>query len=436
VLLFTLGVAVATGILAGMVPAWKRGGESLADSLKEGGWGGTARHTRSQTALLVTQAALSVILLVGAGLFVRSLYRAQSLDLGLDPQGLVLASLELEGEWEADAKMDLATRATQRLEALPGVLGASVASHPPFQGMWAFELFVPGMDSIPVPRGFGPFVMGGSANHLSTLGIQVRQGRMYTDQEMATGARVAVVTENMAQGIWGPESALGQCIMLNERESPCWEVVGVVESSRLNQLTGDIPWQYYLPLGETAFDEGMEPGAIMVRAQGDPRDLLAPVQRELRNLDPAVRFAHVRLQQDLIDPQLRAWKLGATMFSLFGVLALVVAAVGLYSVLAFNVARRTRELGVRSAMGASRARLLRMVLRQAVSVTGVGIFLGLTVALMSASFLEPLLFNTSPRDPLVMVGVGAVLGVVALAAGVIPAWAAAKVDPMRALRTD
>ena len=178
----------------------------------------------------------------------------------------------------------------------------------------------------------------------------------------------------------------------------------------------------------------MTPSSLFVRTLGDPRPLLATVRSELQTLDPGIRFAHVQLQQDLIDPHLRSWKLGAIMFTLFGGLAVLVAMVGLYSVLAFNVARRTRELGVRSAMGASRSRLLKLVLRQAVGVTGVGVLIGLTVALPSADKMSSLLFNTSPRDPGVMIAVVAILLAVALAAGAIPAWAAAKVDPMKALR--
>jgi ABC-type antimicrobial peptide transport system permease subunit len=259
---------------------------------------------------------------------------------------------------------------------------------------------------------------------------------MFTAQEAVSGARVAVITENMARGLWPTESSLGKCFILSDPDSPCWEVIGVVESNRLTNITDDIPWQYYLPLGQAETSVEMDPSSIFVRVQGDPRPLLATVRRELRDLDPGIRFAHVQLQQDLIDPHLRSWKLGAVMFSLFGILAVLVAMVGLYSVLAFNVARRTRELGVRSAMGASRSRLLNMVLRQAVGVTGVGVLLGLAVALLSANKMGSLLFSTSPRDPEVMIGVVVVLLAVALAAGAIPAWAAAKVDPMKALRTD
>jgi predicted permease len=436
VLLFTFCVAIATGLLAGMAPAWRGADEGVVNSLKEGGRGGTRRRGRSQTALLVAQAALSVVLLVGAGLFVRSLQRAQTMDLGLEPQGVILAELQLDGEWEAEAELNLANRALERLKALPGVASVSVATSTPFWGMMAFDFFVPGMDSIPATVNRGPFVTAGSPEHLSTLGIQLREGRMFTDQEATSGAMVAVLTENMARGLWPTESALGQCFKLNDLESACWEVVGVVEESRLTNLTGDIPWQYYLPMGEAAVSIGMDPGALFIRTQGDPGALLSTVRRELRNLDPSIRFAHVRLLQDLIDPHLRSWRLGATMFSLFGFLALLVATVGLYSVLAFNVTRRTRELGVRSAMGASRTRLLNMVLRQAVGVTAVGVFLGLTVAFFASNSLGPLLFNTSPRDSAVMLGVAGVLLIVALVAGAIPAWAAAKVDPMRALRTD
>jgi hypothetical protein len=302
--------------------------------------------------------------------------------------------------------------------------------------MSAFEFFVPGIDSIPAPPGLGPFVSGVSPDHLSTLGIQLREGRMFTEEEASSGARVVVVTENMAEGLWGPSSALGQCVMLEDRDSPCWEVVGVAETSTLNSIMEEEPWQYYIPFSDPTLELGMGPGALFVKARGDPDALMAPIRRELRDVDPGIRFAHVHALQDLVDPNLRSWVLGATMFTLFGLLALIVAMVGLYSALAFNVARRTRELGVRTAMGASGGRILAMVLRQAVSVTGIGILLGLLLASLASRSLEPLLFGTSATDPVVWVGVVGILLAVALVAGAIPAWAAARVDPMEALRAE
>jgi ABC-type antimicrobial peptide transport system permease subunit len=213
-------------------------------------------------------------------------------------------------------------------------------------------------------------------------------------------------------------------------------VVGVAENSTLNSVTEEVPWQYYIPIGDPSLELGMGPGALFVKTRGDPAALIAPIRRELRGADPGIRFAHVRPFQDLVEPGLRSWLLGATMFTLFGLLALVVAMVGLYSVLAFNVARRTRELGVRSAMGASGGRLLGMVLRQALSVTGTGIFLGLLLAFLASGSLEPLLFGTSATDPVVWIGVVGILLTVALVAGALPAWAASRVDPMEALRAD
>jgi predicted permease len=358
------------------------------------------------------------------------------MDMGLDPSGVILAELQLDGEWEPAARFDLATRAVERLASLPGVAEASMASATPFHGMMAFNVSVPGLDSIPLTRGLGPFVTSGSSDYLATVGIQLKEGRMFTDQDGAAGARVAVITSNMAEGLWPTQSALGQCFMVDDVEAPCWEVIGVVEDSRLTNLTGEVPWQYYLPMGSSVTHLEMDPGALFVKAHGDPRALVPMVRQELRNLDAAVRFAHVRPLQDMVEPHLRPWKLGAAMFSLFGILALVVAMVGLYSVLAFNVARRTRELGVRSAMGATRKDLLTIVLRQALGVTTVGVVLGLGVAYGAASKLGPLLFSTSPRDPVVLVGVAAALLGVACMAGTIPAWAAARVDPITALRAD
>lgn len=437
VLLFTVGVAMMTGLLAGMAPAWRGGGGGgMVDTLKEGDRGGTGRRSLGQSALLVTQAALSVILLVGAGLFVQSLHRAQTMDMGLDPEGVILAELQLDGGWDPEAEFDLATRAVDRLASIPGVAEASMASATPFWGMMAFDVSVPGHDSIPLTRGLGPFVTAASSDYLSTVGIQLREGRMFTDQDGTAGDRVTVITTNMAAGLWPTQSALGQCFMVDDEEAPCWEVVGVVEDSRLTNLTGEVPWQYYLPMGSAVTHLGVDPGAFFVKAQGDPLGLLPTIRQELRTLDPAVRFSHVRPLQSMVDPHLRPWRLGATMFSLFGVLALVVAMVGLYSVLAFNVARRTRELGVRSALGASRTNLLNIVLRQALGVTAMGVMLGLGVAYFAANKLAPLLFSTSPRDPVVLVGVAAILLMVAFCAGAIPAWAAGRVDPMTALRAD
>ncbi len=433
---FTLVVAVVTGILAGIAPAWRGAGQNVVSALKEGGRGETGRRSRGQAGLLVTQAALSAVLLVGAGLFVRSLHRAQNLDLGLDSRGLIVANLDLDGEWEPLARLELANQAVQRLEGLPGVASVSISTMSPFRGMAAFDIFIPGRDSLDIPRGVGPFVTGGSPDYLETLGVQMRAGRMFTEQEAADGARVAVVSENMARGLWPRETALGQCFKVSDPDSDCVIVVGVAEDSHLTSVVGPPPWQYYVPMGELFVSEGLGPGALLVRAHGDPRVLLAPIRSELRSLDPRVRFAQVRLLQDLIDPELRSWKLGASMFSIFGALALLVAAVGLYSVLAFNVARRTRELGIRSAVGARRWMLLTMVLRQAVGVTALGVLLGLGIAYVTADRISPLLFSTSPRDPLVLGGVAVLLLLVAVAAGALPSWAASRVDPMKALRTE
>jgi predicted permease len=436
VLLFTLVLAVATGLLAGTAPAWTGTRGGVVGAMKEGGWGGSGRRSRSQAFLLVTQAALSLILLVGAGLFVRSLQQAQELNMGFNPEGLVVARLTLEGEWEPEARLDLAQRAIARMKTLPGVVEAGAANPGPFAGMWALDFFVPGVDSIPAPPLMGPFITGVTPGYLPTLGSRLLEGRLFTEQEASSGTRVAVVTRNMARGLWPSESALGKCFKVNEPENPCWEVVGVVEDSYLSEIRAGMPWQYYLPFGPPALELGMDPGVFMIRTQGDPSALIFPLRDLLRGLDPGVRFAHVQPLQSLIDPQLRSWRLGATMFSLFGILALLVASVGLYSVLAFSVARRTRELGVRHAVGASSGQIMGLVVREALSTTGVGVVVGLALAVMAGGELGPLLFNTSPRDPVVIGGVVGALLLVAVVAGALPARSASRVDPIQALRSD
>ena len=436
VFLLTLCLVGVTGVLAGLAPAWREGRAGTVDSLRNGGRGGTDRRFRSQNVLLMVQAALSVVLLVGAGLFVRSLDRVHDLDLGLEPDGLLVATLELNGDWDRAAQRDLATRALERMEALPGVERASFATAIPFQGTATFNVFVPHLDSIPVPRGMGPYITASNETHLATLGIGLRAGRFYSDQEAAAGSRVAVVSENMARGLWGADQALGQCFMITDREGPCWEVVGVMENSKMADATGEAPWQYYLPMGPVTEEMGMGLGAIFIRGPRDDMGLVSTALRELRRLDPGIRFAYIRPQQDLISVQFQSWILGSTMFTIFGFLALVVAMVGLYSALAFDVARRTRELGIRSALGAARRQMVGMVLRAAVRVTSAGVAIGLLVAFLAADRVGPLLFDTSPRDPLVFAGAAFTLLAVAVLAGLIPGWAACRVDPMRALREE
>jgi ABC-type antimicrobial peptide transport system permease subunit len=261
----------------------------------------------------------------------------------------------------------------------------------------------------------------------------VLQGRAITAADVAGGERVVVVNETMARVLWPKGDAIGACLLLDSL--PCARIVGVVEDTPKFALKEDPAMQYYIPLG-TERKLGFGGRKMFVRPAGDVAGLRQQLRAELSRLDPTISFVTVEMLQDSLDPQIRPWRLGATMFGIFGGLALLVAAIGLYSVIAYLVAQRAHELGVRIALGAQVGNIVALVVRHGVGLAAVGVLVGSALALNGARWIEPLLFDTSPRNPAIFAVVAIVLLVVALLASVVPAWRASRVDPIEALRAD
>jgi ABC-type antimicrobial peptide transport system permease subunit len=236
----------------------------------------------------------------------------------------------------------------------------------------------------------------------------------------------------MARTLWPGDEPLGQCLFIGADATECTRVVGVVEDAARNGFQDAAAMSYYLPSSQTTW----RPNTVYVRAEGAADDIVDDVSAALRGFSSDVRYVNVRPVRDLLDRQARSWIMGATMFTIFGLLALVVAMIGLYSVLAFDVAQRTREMGIRTALGARRARILRLVISQGAIIGGVGVVLGLGAAYLAAPYIQHLLFDTSPRDPTIFVTVAFVLLAVSVAASLVPALRATRVDPVTALRTD
>lgn len=444
VVAFTLALAMVAGALAGIAPALQSLRLDLARDLGQGSRGSLGR-SRASDLLTVGQAALSVLLLVGAGLFVRSVGEVGRLDLGLDVDRLLLANLEFETGNLAVASQDRAVpmedpalrnevyaRAMERLERLPGV--ASVAgTGSPFKWGFAGPLDVPGFDSLPDLPGGGPYFHDVTPGYFETVGLRILRGRGLLASDGAGAERVAVVSETMARTLWPDEDALGRCLLIGTDATECTTVAGVVEDASRGSLEEEPHMAYYLPIAQR--DERRING-IYVRTAGDPADVAPMVASELRGLDPRVRFAEVETLREALDPQSRSWRLGAALFSVFGGLALLVAGIGLYSLLAFHVAQRTRELGIRAALGAAKAKLLVGVLGDGARLTAFGVGVGLALAVVLGRFAEPLLFRVSPRDPGVLVAVAGTLIAVGLAASLLPGLRATRVDPMDALRAE
>jgi putative ABC transport system permease protein len=268
-------------------------------------------------------------------------------------------------------------------------------------------------------------------DYFQTMGTHLLRGRAVSSSDLPDGPKVAVISEAMGKLLWKGKDPMGRCLRIGADTAPCSEVVGIAENMKFGDLGDDESMQMYVPATQSRTT-----GAILVRTAGDPRAIAEPLRRAVQQLLPGLGYASVRPLTSVLDPVVRQWRLGATMFSIFGALALLLAAVGLYGVIAYDVAQRMREMGVRVALGAQAADIRRLVLWQGVRVTALGVTLGVIVAFVTVRYVEKLLFDTPAHDPLAFgAAVGTIL-VVAVLASLIPARRATRVDPVVALRTE
>jgi putative ABC transport system permease protein len=430
-LAFAGASALIVGLLTGLVPALHAGRQALAPMLKAGVREGTYQRSRTRTMLLVLQGALSVVLLVGAGLFVRSLYNVRTLRLGYDVDPVLYIHPNPRGLRLTDPEAaQLARRLAEEAESMPEVVSAARGISVPFWSTESTGFFVPGVDSI---RRLGRFtIQMASAHYFETMGTRILRGRGITEADRADGPLVAVVSEGMAQAVWRGKDALGQCIMLDSRSAPCRTVVGIVENVQQNSLTEAQTLQFYLAIEQLRPEEAI----LFVRTRGNAVDHAESVRRRLQPLMPGAGYLNVMPMRDILDPRQRSWQLGATMFVVFGGLALVLAAVGLYSVIAYSVAQRTQEIGVRLALGAGTGDVVRLVVGEGMRFAVVGVVIGGGAALWAGRWVAPLLFSVSAKDPLVYGLVAFVLLMAAVLASAVPAIRASRVDPNVALRLE
>ncbi|HEX7020175.1 MAG TPA: FtsX-like permease family protein, partial [Gemmatimonadaceae bacterium] len=369
--------------------------------------------------------------LVGAGLFVRSLRAVRQLNLGFDAAKLIQVGVNFRGvNLTKPEQRALWDRLTERAAELPGVASASRAATIPFRMTWSEALYVAGIDSVPKLGEFD--LQAGSTDYFATAGTRLLRGRGFEPSDVAGGAKVVVVSEAMARALWPNEDAIGKCIRVGADTAPCRAVVGVAENIKAQDLRSDPGLMYYMPIDQFR----PQAGGIFVRTRGDAKGVSETVRRELQRLVPGAAYVTVLPMGDIVDEVTRAWRLGAMMFSVFGLLALTLASIGLYSVIAYNVTQRTHEMGVRVALGAQARDVIRLVVTEGVEIVMAGVAVGSAIALVASRFIAPLLFEVSPKDPPVFIGVVLTLLVVAAVASMLPAWRAARVDPNVALRAD
>jgi predicted permease len=431
-LAFAFAAALLTGVLTGGAPVLFSLGRDLAPTLKLGPRQGAYDRSALRTGLLVMQGALSMVLLVGAGLFVRSLSNVRDLRIGYDSDRVLVVFRNLRGaELTDSANVQLGRELLSTAQAIPDVESAAWVSSVPFYTTSSTALFVPGIDSV---RRLGAFsYQQGTTDYFKTIGTRIIRGRGFTADDRATSPRVAVVSESMAKVLWPNADAIGQCMHVGRDTMPCTTVVGVAEDVMHDDLVEKQHYRYYLPIEQFRPLNGY---AVLLRMRGDPTKASDRVRQTLQAAMPGETYVNVRAFSDMVETERRSWQVGATMFVALGALALVVAAVGLYGVIAYNVAQRMHELGVRVALGAQASNVVRLVVGQGLRFAVFGVVIGAVVALVAARWLQPLLYNQSATDVRVFGLVGGVLLGVALMATSIPARRATKVDPISVLRSE
>ncbi|MEP6495439.1 MAG: ADOP family duplicated permease [bacterium] len=429
---FCTAATLVVGLLTGIAPVLQATRGDLISSLKAGVREGGAHRSKLRTLLVVSQGALCVVLLVGAGLFVRSLAHVHALPLGYDVDPILVVHRNMRGgKLAPEASRALQHRLVHAAQSTPGVEGATEMVSTPFYDYESTYLKVPGVDSV---RRLGPFQLQyASPGYFRTVGTRIVAGRGITANDRSGAPLVIVVSTEMARRLWPGRSALGQCVHVGADSMPCSTVVGIAEDIKERKMSLKAEANYYLPVEQV---ESHDIGGLYVRVRGNARDQADAVRRSLQTVMPGASYVSVMPFADIIDGERRSWRLGAMMFAALGGLSLVLASIGLYSVIAYGVAQRTHELGVRIALGAQVRDVLGLILGEGFRLALYGLAIGTGLSLIASRGIASLLFNESPRDPAVFAVVGGVLLGVGLVACLVPALRATRVDPNVALRSD
>ncbi|HEX5436437.1 MAG TPA: ADOP family duplicated permease [Gemmatimonadaceae bacterium] len=446
VLLLAAAAAVATAVLCALLPMRQAVRTDVSSGLKAGARDGAAGRSALRTGMLVAQVALTMVLLVGAGLFARSLRALRSIDLGMDAGHLVVARMSLaDAGYDASASARIMERLRRRVQALPGVRAASLAYTAPFLGSFSWpDFIVPNsVKNEQASGGGGPHhplldINDVSPGFFAALGTPLVRGRAFTRADEQSGIPVAIINQTMAHDLWPSGNAIGQCIQVGgvhtrAAKAPCSEIIGIARDTHARTLREAPRWAYFAP---TAAHDVDGTHLLLVRTAGDPRTLLPAIRHSMQATAANLPYADVRTMSNIIAPQTRPWLLGTTMFTLFGVIALVLALCGLYGVFSYAVEQRQRELGVRVAFGARSADITRLIVGEGVRAGAIGVALGLVGAMAVGRALESLLVGVSWLDVSVLVAMSGLMLATTVVATYLPARRAARVDPTTLLRIE
>ena len=424
---FTLALAAGAAVLFGLVPALQLSRADITVFLHR------LRYSRSRAnirnALVVGQLMLSIVLVTGAGLFVRSLLNAQRVDLGFEQdRKLLLNVIPANHGYAEEESRQFVRLMLDRIEILPGVRHASITDRVPFRGMWTSRFEAPGTEYVDEQRYESGFNRVGPG-YFETMGIPIVAGRDFGATDDLRGPNVVIVNEQVAEEVWPGENAVGKTISRQDRD---WTVVGVARNAVYYDIGEEPRAQTY-----HAFLQDFRPQmTFAIATAGDPMAMVGQVEQVIRDFDPDMAIFNIRTLDDVVARELGQFRVMAILVVLFGALALFLSAVGLYGVQSFLVARRTREIGIRMALGAFERQVAGAVLGRGVALAAVGVGLGIITAYASAQLIQSLLFGVEARDPLTFAAVPIVLLLVSAAASLIPAVRASRVDPVEALREE
>jgi putative ABC transport system permease protein len=440
VLLFTLGVSLATGVLFGLVPALQLSRTDLHETLKEGGRaGGAQARAGFRNALVVFEVAVALVLLVGAGLLVKSFMRLQEVNPGFRPQSTLVMQVSLPPtKYREVAQSDsFYQQVVQNIRNLPGVESVGLSTGVPMSGQNSAGSFQIEGRAVPpgqmAPWGNRWFT---NATYFQTMGIPLVRGRYFDERDNRDAAGAAIIDETMARKFWPGEDPVGKRITFqsSQQGGTVWrEIVGVVGHVKQRGLEGESPPQYYVPYNNR-IQNPVGQMFVVVRTAAEPEGVAGAVRAAIQSADKEMPVFRVTTMEQLVSNSMAQRRFALLLFGVFAAVALLLAGVGLYGLMSYSVTQRTHEIGIRMALGARAPDVLKMVVRQGMTLAGVGLGIGLVAAFGLTRLMKALLFGVSATDPLVFTVIALVLGGVAALASFVPARRATKVDPMVALR--
>jgi putative ABC transport system permease protein len=445
---FGLLLSQLTGIIFGLAPALQLSRPNLNETLKEGGRAATegARARRLRNALVVSEVAIAFILLVGAGLMMRSYIGLQAIDPGFNADNVLTFTVSLAGAKDrvGPGREAFYKELTERLESLPGARSVSAVNHLPLAGdVWGTDLSIEGRP-IPVPgEEINSTYRVCRPHYFSTMGISLIAGRDFTDRDVMDAPGVVIINETLARRHWPGEDPVGKRItLMDPRRDPRWlTVTGVVRDVKQREWTGEPKNELYLPFQQArSYFEGTQPFSsymtMIVRTSIDPTMLAEAARNTVWSIDRNLPVSDIASLDQVVSDAVWQERFNLQLIGIFAALAMILAAVGIYGVLSFSVAQRTQEIGIRMAMGAQQSDVLKLVIGQGMALAAAGVAIGLLGAFALTRWLSSLLYGVSATDPLTFAGISLLFGAVALLASYIPARKATNVDPMIALRQE